>query len=184
MGDTKPTPTLPSLTNSFGSFLFPDRGNIVKVSDPKIPSVEDPFKDLFKPESSLDPTLSVSQGLEEDRVVFSDNNNNSDTELEISNVTMMAGEEVTTENIMSDNLDLDIKNIGEVIDTNDLRTEEDVTDFPVNTRESRLLESPTGKTFSKSDGEIHFENIYRGTGNTFTYSILFNIIVLNVILIM
>merc|ERR1712032_1428531 len=192
MGDTKPTPTLPSLTNSFGSFLFPDRGNIVKVSDPKIPSVEDPFKDLFKPESSLDPTLSVSQGLEEDRVVFSDNNNNnnnnnSDTELEISNVTMMAGEEVTTENIMSDNLDLDIKNIGEVIDTNDLPTEiieEEVTDSSVNTRESRLLESPTGKTFSKSDGEIHFEKIYRGTGNIFTYSILLNIIVLYVILIM
>merc|ERR1712111_327710 len=97
----------------------------------------------------------------------------------------MTGEAVT-ENNMNNNLELEIKKIGEVIDTNDLptdTTEEDVTDSPANTRESRLLESPTGKTFSKSDGEIHFEKIYRGTGNTFTFSILLNIIVvLNVIL--
>ena len=71
------------------------------MSDPKIPSVEDPFKDHFKPGSSPDPTLSVSQGLGEDRVVlvFSDNNNNnSDTELKIINVTLMTGEDVTTAN--------------------------------------------------------------------------------------
>ena len=140
--DTRPA-IRPSLINSFGSFLFPDRGNIVKVSDPKIPSVEDPFKDLFKPGSSPDPTLSVSQGLGEDRVVFSDNNNNNrDTELKIINVTMMTGEDVTTANNMSDNLELDIKNIGEVIETTDLPTEiieEDVTDSTVNTRESRLV---------------------------------------------
>ena len=53
----------------------------MKVSDPEIPSVEDPFED---PGSSPDPTLSVTQGLGEDRVVFSGNsrdinNNSSDT---------------------------------------------------------------------------------------------------------
>ena len=44
----------------------------------------------------------------------------------------------------------------EPIESNDLSTEviEDITDSSENTRESRLLENPTRKTISKSDGEI------------------------------
>ena len=209
---TTPTPTLPSLTNSFGSFLFPDRGNPVLEEDPKIPSVEDPFKDpsLLNPgpvqdplsvsqdptlsvsqdptlsvsqdplSISQDPTLSVSKGLGEegnkangDEVVFNDNIRTID--MEISNMT--------TENMDMDKLELEIKNIGEAIESNDLPTEviEDITE---NTRESRLLESPTRKSTSKSDGEIHFEKIYRGSSETFTYSMFLYLIVLSVNMIL
>ena len=190
---TTPPPTLPSLNNSFDSFLFPDGGNFEKVSDPKIPSVEDPFNDPdpFTPASvqdplsvsqTQDPTLNVSHGLGEANsvnkaegaeLVFSDDT--SVTSLEINNLT--------TENM--DNLELELKNIGEPIESNDLSTE-DITDSSENTRESRLLENPTRKTISKSDGEIHFEKIYRGSSETFTYSITLNVIVfsINVILLM
>ena len=199
VGDSSTTPqptTLPSLNNSFDSFLFPDRGNFEKVSDPQIPSVEDPFNDPdpFTPGSvqdpltqTQDPTLNVSHGLGEGEansvnkaegaeLVFSDNS--SVTGLEINNLT--------TENM--DNLELELKNIGEPIESNDLSTEvvEDISDSSENTRESRLLENPTRKTISKSDGEIHFEKIYRGSSDTFTYSIILNVIVfsINVILLM
>ena len=190
---TTPPPTLPSLNNSFDSFLFPDGANFEKVSDRKIPSVEDPFNDQdpFTPASvqdplsvsqTQDPTLNVSHGLGEANsvnkaegaeLVFSDDN--SVTGLEINNLT--------TENM--DNLELELKNIGEPIESNDLSTE-DITDSSENTRESRLLENPTRKTISKSDGEIHFEKIYRGSSETFTYSITLNVIVfsINVILLM
>merc|ERR1711976_898753 len=105
-------------------------------------------------------------------LVFSDDN--SVTGLEINNLT--------TENM--DNLELELKNIGEPIESNDLSTE-DITDSSENTRESRLLENPTRKTISKSDGEIHFEKIYRGSSDTFTYSVILNVIVcsINVILL-
>ena len=180
VGDSGTTPqptTLPSLNNSFDSFLFPDRGNFEKVSDPQIPSVEDPFNDPdpFTPGSdqdpqtqTQDPTLNVSHGLGEANsvnkaegaeLVFSDNS--SVTGLEINNLT--------TENM--DNLELELKNIGEPIESNDLSTEviEDISDSSENTRESRLLENPTRKTISKSDGEIHFEKIYRGSSGTFNH---------------
>ena len=157
-------------TTEAESFLFPDGKETVKLADTQLPSLEDPFS------GSEDPTLNVSHGLglggenKSDAIVFSDMNKA--IELEISNATIMAIEDVTPENMNS--LEFEKKSIGEDVETNVLSTEvsEAATDQAENTRESRLLESPTAKTATKNDGEIHFEKIYRGTSNTLTYSLM------------